>query len=49
MGAGFVQQQYPGAAQDGAGQAHELLMPVAQDVASVLQLEVQFVRELLNH
>lgn len=49
VGRRLVQQQDAGLAEDGAGQTHQLFVPVAQDAASVLQLEIQPVGKLLDH
>lgn len=49
VGRRLVQQQDAGLAEDGAGQTHQLFVPVTQHAASVLQLEVQPVGKLLDH
>lgn len=49
MSARLVQQKDAGSAEDGACQTDELLVAVTQYVASIFQLEVQFVRKLLNY
>lgn len=48
MGTRLIQEEDPGSAEDGAGQAYELFVAVTQYITSVFQLEVQFVWKLFN-
>jgi len=46
---GLVQQQDFSLTENRPGKAHQLLVPMAEDTASIHKNEIQLARELLNH